>query len=212
MLFALGAAVLAGNMYTDGDLAKDPPYMFQVAVGASDHVIFRTDMSHGWLRSMRRLSGVCGKRTPKDTFGSNSLIFDRFDINLDVEPAKALQGYEEIAEHYSRRDRFTGLITIGLAAGGSVELEFPINHLNLLPSCAVWQLETGPVLFVKPGCEMASIGESLSGFLPCFVHSNRGDSAEFSSDFPFICGKSLRSRQAKSKKICCQVQLLVSDK
>ena len=211
-LFALGAAVLAGNMYVDGGLVKEPPYMFQVVVGVSDHVIFRTDLSHGWLHSMRNLFGLRGARPAVDTVGPNGQRFECLEMNIEVEPAQALVGYAEIAGQYSQRNYFTGLITIDLATSGKLELEFPINHLNLLPSRAMWQLETGPVLFVKEDPAPLSTRDSVGALLPCFVHSNRSDRAEFTPDFPFSGGTTPRSANAKISTFNCQVQLLASSK
>lgn len=206
--YALGAAVLAGNMYVDGGLCKDPPYMFQLAAGLSDHAIFRTALSH-----QRRGSGGKAKSTQvvQDTFGTNRQIFDAIDINIATEPGLPLQGYKEIESHFSRGGRFTGLVTIDLAAAGKIEMEFPVKHLNLLPSCKQWQLESGPVRFLKQGEPVALSGEFITDLLPCFVHANRFDCAEFYPDFPFASGARTRSVTAKKGKVCCQVQLLVGD-
>jgi hypothetical protein len=209
-LFALGAAVLAGNMYGDDGLVKDPPYMFQLAAGTADHVIFRTAMTHGSVGSVNESRGSVSADGATDTFGSNNEIFDRVEVNLDLEPARMLSGYDEIAECYEQRAKFTGLITIEHPAGGTSELEFPVTHLNLLPSRAMWQLETGPVLFLKKDHALPSAGELLADLVPCFVHANRSDSAEFSPNFPFARERSSRVASAGARIISCRVQLLAN--
>ena len=197
-LFVLGAPVLAGNMYVAGGLCKNPPYMFQVAGSQSNHVIFRTSMSPG-------------ARAESDSHGLNTLLFESFDINLEMEPAKLLYGYDEIAQHYSQRDQFSCLISIDIAYGGKIELEFPLKHLNLLQSQKMWQFETGPVLFLKQDNFQTLSEVETTDLLPCFVHCNRFDIAEFSVDFPFSQGMTIRTSSAKSRNIGCRVQLLGTD-
>jgi hypothetical protein len=203
--YALGAAVLAGNMYVDEGLCKDPPYMFQLAVGLSEHVIFRTGLSY-------RMGGTASQpesvQRIRDTFGANHQIFDSIDINMVMEPGLPLRDYADIAAHCSRRGYFTGLVTIDLPIAGRIEMEFPVKHLNLLPSRKQWQLESGPVLFLKQGESKPLSGNVLADLLPYFVHANRFDCAEFYPDFPFASGAAYRSAKAKKGKVRCRVQLL----
>lgn len=203
-LFALGAAVMAGNMYAEGGLCKNPPYMFQVAGGGGEHTIFRTDLSPRWSNIVKKL---CGRSKIQDTAGPNGQTFDAFDIHLEMDGAKFVRDYEEIAEHFSRQDSFSCRITIDSTSAEKMELEFPVKHLNLLPSRQMWQLETGPVLFPRQG----DSANTVAGFLPYFVHANRFDCADFSSDFPFPPGASLRASSGKAGKIPCQLQLLVNN-
>jgi len=198
-LYALGAPVLAGNMYVSGGLCKSPPYMFQVAVGVLDHVIFRTDMT----------PRLCAE---SDTIGPNTLLFESFDINLARAPAKSLCTYEDIAKHYFQRDHFTCLISIDIDADRTIELEFPIKHLNLLPIRKMWQFETGPILYLKRDLIGTFYDLSVTDLLPCFVHCNRFDNAEFFPDFPFQLGTTRRSGGFKSRNLGCKVQLLGSNK
>ena len=128
-----------------------------------------------------------------------------------MEPAKPLQGYDEIAVHYSRRNQFTGGIAFDLPSAEKIELEFPAKYLNLLPSRKMWQLETGPILFCGQGDLSALGGAILSSLLPYFVHANRFDRADFSPDFPFAKGMSPRCSNVRSGGMCCQVKLLVGD-
>ncbi len=197
-IYALGVPVLAGNMFVGDGLCKSPPYMFEVAVGLLDHVIFRTGMSPAL-------------RAEADTLGSNTVLFDSFDINLVMQPAKLLLTYDEIAKHYFQRDHFTCLISISIGAGGTIELEFPIKHLNLLPSRRMWQFETGPIIYLKNDQIDAFHEFSVADLLPYFVHCNRFDSAEFFPDFPFSCGSTMRSANVKSRKLGCQVKFFGSD-
>jgi hypothetical protein len=201
--FALGAAVLAGNMYVEGGLCKNPPYSFQVAAGETEHTIFRTEIFSPVHHLGHELPVV-------DTHGANGATFDSFEINLNTEPAKSLRDFDQIEERFSRRERFNGLISIELPIRGRVELEFPVKHMNLLPSRKMWQLETGPVLFPKRGGE-GDFRHSTLDLIPYFLHANRFDSVDFSPDFPFPLGKTSRSDNARKGNIHCQLQLLVGE-
>ena len=203
-LFALGTAVMAGNMYVEGGLCKNPPYMFQAAGGEGEHAIFRTDLSPCRNNVVKKL---WERNKIQDSIGPNSQTFDAFDIHLEMDAAKSVQDYEEIAEHFSRQDFFTCRVTIDSAIAEKMELEFPVKHLNLLPSCQMWQLETGPILFPLRGDSV----NTVAGFLPYFVHANRFDCADFSPDFPFPQEVSLRALSGRMGKISCQLQLLVKN-
>ena len=211
-VWALGTAVLAGNMYADVGLPKFPPWMFQVAAGVSDHVIFRTELSRSWSGWVRRLLGASDAPPVTDTLNLNSETFDSLELYIETESASAARHYDDIASHYFLRDHFTGLITINLPEGGKVEMEFPVKHLNLWPERKRWQLETGPVLFVKQPGELASGGIDLADLLPCFVHANRLDAVEFSPDFPFPRYWSSRMTRAGAQRLPCTLQMLVSDR
>lgn len=203
--YVLGAAVLAGNMYVDEGLCKDPAYMFQVAAGESDHVIFRTGLPNRQNEARNQPENA---HIVRDTFGANQQIFDSIDVNMEMEPGLPLKGYEDIEASYSRGERFTCLVIIDLPVTGRIEMEFPVKHLNLLPSRKQWQLESGPVLFLKRGESTPLSGDVLADLLPYFVHANRFDCAEFYPDFPFASGADHRSARAKKGKVRCRVQLL----
>jgi hypothetical protein len=210
-VFGLSVPVLAGHMFVSQGLLKNPPYLFQIVAGKCEHTIFRTylpiengdDDVGSQIPSGKRLT---------DTVGVNSEIFRRLDVNLDVESAKVVGDFEEIAFYFDRRSRFSGKISHNLSSGGTVELEFPIKHINLLPGQRLWQVETGPVLFFD--CCWELIGEHglMSNVLPCFIHFNRLDRIELTPDFPL--GKRICSGQkwSPSRVVNCSVQLLVGDK
>lgn len=109
--------------------------------------------------------------------------------------------------HYLRRDHFTCLISIDISSGDVIELEFPLKHMNLLPSRKKWQFETGPILFLKAN-EIETLHElEAAMLLPCFVHGNRFDRVDFFPDFPFPREYSPWSRNVKSRTRICRVQL-----
>jgi hypothetical protein len=205
-LFALGAAVLAGNMYVDGKLCKDPPYLFQVASGMGEYGIFRTALSFKLFDTVKRVLGLANA---PDSFGLIESKFESFNINLKMEAAETLQSYNEVAQHYVRGDVFTCLITIMDSAKGRLELEFPVKHLNLLQGRQIWQMETGPILFPCASEYIPSESSQLSDFLPYFVHANKHDCADFSPDFPFLKIASQRGLMAYGGVKQCKVQLLV---
>ncbi len=90
-----------------------------------------------------------------------------------------------------------------------MELEFPIKHINLLPSDKMFQAETGPILFADPVEVSAHIPEYLRDLVPGFVHFNRFDQAEVSLDFPFGRRRSQRRCEMPVKTVNCNITLLV---
>ena len=91
--YALGTAVLAGNMYADKKLAKYPPYMFQIAIGLKDHKIFRTELS---LQGDDHKNRSKGKQTISDSSALNSEIFEQIALNIKTEYAIQVQGFDDI--------------------------------------------------------------------------------------------------------------------
>jgi hypothetical protein len=132
-------------------------------------------------------------------------------FKINNEPAKSLSSYEDIATHYFHGNMFTCMISQSLPGDEIIELEFPVKHMNLLPKRKMWQLETGPVLFLKSDNSSPMIHEAFTNLLPYFVFANEFDNAEFYPDYPFAQGTTFRARNAVSADIRCQVKLLVAD-
>jgi hypothetical protein len=197
--FALGVPVLAGNMYADGELCKTPPYMFQLTASNLDHIIFRRPIAPG-------------NQEDSDSYGSNSSIFTALEVNIESEPAKLLESYDDIERHYLCRDHLTCLLTIVMNSGSILELEFPIKHMNILPSQKRWQFETGSVLFLKESDIQNLDALELKTLLPCFIHCNRFDQADISQNYPYPKIYSSRFSRGGNRTISCKVHLLGSNR
>jgi len=205
-LFALGAGVLAGNVYATSQLIKEPSYLFQIAASNERHVIFRTftqSKALSWKALFGR--GVVG-----DSYGKNQL-FESLTVDLKSEDAKRVGIGEGIANYYLNHDNFLCLIKIPLPDSRRIELEFPVKHLNFHPINQSFQVETGPILFVKAEYFSTENPDLLSGLIPSFIHFNSFDRAEFSLDFPYGVRNPSRQGNMMIEEVDCDVQLWITD-
>ncbi|MDP6729401.1 MAG: hypothetical protein QF675_05460, partial [SAR324 cluster bacterium] len=170
--YGLGQAVMAGNMYVDNHLLKQPPYLFQVAGSSKEQRIFRSFLPK---RSKLRLPDWKHNLT-EDTHGEP--LFKEFILDITQEPAVRLNSFEEIDTAFLS-NRFSAQVTFSLN-DQSIVLEFPINHMNLKHETRQWQVETGPIL-------LPDLKENIIPFdyLPGFVHFNHFDKIDLFYDYPF---------------------------
>lgn len=205
-LFALGAGVIAGNMYAPGQLVKRPVYLFQIAASYDRHVIFRT-----YMRSKTfSLKALFGKDREGDSYGTNQL-FESLIVDLKSKDSKRLERNEDIAVHYLNQADFSCLIQFPFNGNRRLELEFPIKHLNFHPISKAFQVETGPILFVKSGYVSAENKDLLKELIPCFIHFNSLDRADFSLDFPYGVREPSKRGKIWVEEMKCDIQLLVTD-
>ena len=202
--FALGAGVLAGNMYVPQGLVKQPLYHFQLAASAARHVIYRT---YAEATSGAQLASAA-RPAENDTSGLNEQVFELLDFHIARENAHRLEAYADIAHHYERHAVFTAVIGFPLARSRRMELEFPVKHLNLLPQREMFQVETGPVLFADLSARSAELSVSARELSPCFVHFNRFDYAEITPYLPFDC-RPAQTRGEPIRALSCDISLLV---
>jgi len=203
-LFALGAGVLAGNVYSSEQLVKQPNYLFQIAASSDRHVIFRTYTKAKFL-SWKTLFG---KGRENDSYDGNE-IFESLTVDLRSKNAKRLERDGDIASHYLSHAEFSCQIKIPLTGNCRMELEFPVKHINLHPISKAFQVETGPILFVRPEGVSMDKKDLLDKLIPCFIHFNSFDRAEFSFDFPYGARMAFKRGEMTSAKINCGIQLWI---
>lgn len=208
--FTLGTGVLAGNMYVSGRLVKDPSYFFQVAASDKRHVIFRT-YTHS-----NRLGFKKGFRSVDefDTRNRND-IFESLQYSLVLENAVKLDcSYENIKAHYIKLADFSCKMSFVLSNGYKIEFEYPIKHINISPEQKIFQVETGPILFINPSAALDNKDIKNTGFLeqlvPAFVHFNRFDHADFSIDFPYGVRSTSKRGKFNVEALPCNLQLFVN--
>jgi hypothetical protein len=206
-LFALGAGVLAGNVYALGQLVRQPTYLYQIAASNDRIVIFRTYTQANFLS----WKSLLGKGRDGDTYSENKKIFESLIVDLKGENAKRIEIGEDIANHYLNCSEFSCLIKIPLPGDRRLELEFPVKHINLEPASKIFQVETGPILFVNPEYLSAEKPDLLKKLIPCFIHFNSFDRADFTFDFPYGVRKPSRRGKMMVEEMKCDIQLLVSD-
>lgn len=102
-------------MYVNKDLRKNPPYLFQIAVGSSNHVIFRTSISTPVANEIEEPNNL-------DTQSPNNSVFESMAVLINNEPAKSLSSYDEIAVRYFHGDMFTCIISQSFPGNEIIEL------------------------------------------------------------------------------------------
>lgn len=205
-LFALGVGVLAGNVYAPRQLVKQPTYLFQIVASKERHVIFRTHTRPKILS----WKALFGREAEGDSYNNNQ-IFPSLTIDLKSEGAKRVRTSEDIANHYLSHAHFSCLVKIPLTGNRSLELDFPVKHLNFHPVSKTIQVETGPILFVKPEFFFAEKMDLLRELIPSFIHFNSFDRADFSLDFPYGVREPSRRGKMMTKEMDCDIQLCVAD-
>ena len=187
-LFGLSQAVLAGNMYSDKELLKQPPYIFQVSGSISKQKIYRTYLP----------DRIKNNKTIDD---SDNVPFNNFKINIKNEKAKVITSFEDVKASFAK-NRFSAKVFFDIN-NHDIELEFPINHINIKPEMGGWQVETGPILFPN-----LIKNEEFPDHVPSFIHFNSFDKLDIFYDYPL----GLRAFDLDNKGVVaglpCKIQLL----
>ena len=205
-LFALGTGVLAGNVYALNQLVKKPAYFFQIAASNERHVVFRTyTQAQGFSWKPPNKRGREG-----DTYGDNQL-FESLLIDLDSEEGRSIKVHDDVNGNCLLEKDFSCLIKIPLKSKRKLELEFPVKHFNFLPDSKKFQVETGPVLFVRPECLYVEKKDLWKELVPSFIHFNCYDRADFTLDFPYGARESSRRGKMTVSEVNCEIQLWVAD-
>lgn len=191
----LGHSVLAGNMYVEKDLLKQPPYLFQVAGSVSEQHIYRT-----FIPSLKKQKFPNWMKNDKtgDTHGEP--LFKEFQLDIRNEAAFMVSGYDEV-ETYFLRNCFSAKIYFNIGKTTAC-LEFPINHINIKPEIRMWQVETGPVLFPVLTDEYCSFE-----YLPSFVHFNGFNKIDVFYDYPFGFRSINQQKVGTVKNFPCSIEL-----
>ena len=192
----LGQSVLAGNVYAEKNLLKEPPYLFQVAGNKDQQIIYRSDIPY--LKNGLAAWNIQRKKVLDNKLSSH---FNEFCLNIFKRSVKKISTYKDIEKYFKLND-FSALIKIYDFNNLNFQIEFPINHINILPKEKKWQVETGPVLFP---IDKKFIKNSYK-FLPSFLHFNKLDSIDLFYDYPF----GYRSKKNyKLSDFKCEVELYV---
>mgnify|MGYP001395216364 CR=1 FL=1 len=174
--YALGQSVLAGNMYVKKTLLKKPAYLFQVVGSTDEQFIYRTFMPNQEPKNFP--DWIHKDKCTGDTYGDP--LFKEFYIDIRKESAKAIYDYDEIEGLYSFNN-FTAKVTLNENFKEFAQMEFPINHINVMHNKKMWQVETGPVLF--PVFDELNINQIR--LVPSFVHFNNYKTIDIFCDYPF---------------------------
>lgn len=205
-VFALAPAVLAGKMYVSGDLCKHPPYLFQLVAGITEYQILRTYVNP-FRQAVTRLTS---KESRISTSERDKNLFRKIEVQLIKESSRVLTSYEEVEASYHGNDEFSALVHLPCVCKQNIELEFPLKHINLLPSKKKWQVETGPILlFSFDQCLHEK--STLMHAKPGFIHFNHLEAADISFGFPLSAQNPFLRNNKSSGLINCKIQILVKD-
>lgn len=159
--FYLGAQVFAGNVYGEGELFKRPPYEFALASSDRHYRIFRAGHGGG---------------TQRDDWGR---VADRFKaLDPELRRVACRRVGARAAELLPARELVCRMSVAAPGEGRSLELEFPVKHINVNPERDAFQVETGPVLTLAADSANAPV-ELLRR---AYVNFNRDDRAQFLID------------------------------
>jgi len=141
--YFLLSGIMAGNVYSNSNLIKNPPYLYQAVISdKGDFKILRTFIDK-----------------TDDEIGISSDLFAHIDLNIVQEKCKLLKDKVDIREAVLSNKRL-GAKIIHDQDSYSTEIDFPIKHINVQPAKEVlFQVETGPVLVhVKDSkCQLESL-------------------------------------------------------
>jgi hypothetical protein len=188
--YVLGAQVFAGNVYSSGELFKDPPFRFSAAFGGARFRIFR-DAARG--------------EPLQDTEGSSDRAFGKIKVDVVRQGCRAIAP-EALAERpFIANAGLTARIRIQPgAASRPQEIEFPVRHINVNPRTRGFQVETGPLLL-----DWGNEAEASGRLRRAFVMFNSLRNAEFLVDAvrPSVPGRSWSERLS----VPCEVSLLEAE-
>lgn len=203
--YLLGSAVLAGNMYVEDNLLKNPPYHFQMIYSDKVNRILR--------RSVQLQVDGLESESVFDTTQKNS-FFESICSNLVECNYQKISDKNRLLRALDKRLTVRNIrILLNLQQGFTICIDSPVKHFNNLKYQNQWQIETGPVLFVKEQIENClddvEVIEKLS---PSFLHTNSFSKAQFTFEYPFfVHGKMDSSEHPKSIQKDCNIELYLSN-
>lgn len=189
--YYLAPAVVAGNVYAEDDLVKNPVYLFQIAASGKRHIIFRTFFSH---------------KDDKNTFDNNSLLFREVEFNITRKEAVVLETFDDIDIHFQKHHHLSARLIYETLQNSRVEVEFPIKHININRKKKWFQVETGPILIPSDEIDGEFAKRKHHLFNTAFVHFNRFDRAELTICVPMSIGQ----EEVQVKKINSRIIMMIN--
>lgn len=123
--------VMAGNVYSDKDLIKVPPYYFNAIFSESEYKIFRVYGVQDHLY---------------DTSEENSKQFTRISFSIKEHSCRLLSDIEQIVYEASSNNKLIAVIEVdNIDVYLNIRYIFPVKHINYKDTLAKFQIETGPI-------------------------------------------------------------------
>lgn len=159
--FYLLSGVMAGNVYAERDLIKQPAYDYRAIFSTEEYKVFRTF--------------ACHERN-QDNADPLETQFRSVDFHIRSCPAKLLENNRDVAEATLAMKPLTVVAHLDLAAGRRATLEFPIRHMNIQSDTGQFQAETGPIIIPALNSGSPRLIDTLD---VAFTAFNRFDEAYF---------------------------------
>ena len=190
--FYLASLVMAGNVYANNNLAKNPAYSFQIAASKKHYQIFRD-------------YALCKENS--DTFGKCSDIFHNITISKEEKFFDVVTDTEQLVKLVKKHVMLNTQIQFTVD-GYQFLLDFPVKHINIHHKKDKFQIETGPILV--PQCSFFNkkpLKEHLL-FNTAFVFINNLSQVEFLLKEKYWDGQVYTPFFSEVKKINCKTTLL----
>ena len=189
-------------MYVENNLLKYPPYLFQVAGSKEDQVIYRTFLSD------KKQCDLFPRWMDKNNFTGDSYgdsLCEKFYVDLIIEQSQKIDTYRKIKKYFYQNN-FSAKVTLKKFKNYIFQLEFPINHINILENKESWQIKTGPILF--PAKKIDKI--NIKSLIPSFVHFNNFKFLDIAFDYPFMRRNGFFKRNNIYKSVNGDIELFFS--
>ena len=194
--YYLAPAVVAGNVYAENDLVKQPIYLFQIAVSDKRHVVFRTFVPDGDVQI---------------SFDKNSKLFEEIEFHITRNEAAVLKDFDDIDLRFQQHNSISAYMSYETAQHGRLEVEFPIKHMNIQKERRLFQVETGPILVPSEvPADSPSYGKRFS-FNTAFIHFSCFDCAEITLNVPDCVNGETMCFFPQVKKLNPQIVLMADN-
>lgn len=158
--YLLLAPVMACDVYGNGRLFREPPYMYQALFSGENFKIFRT-----YLPGMRQ----------DNSNGRVEELFEGLKKSLRTKDAHRLSDKNEVISAAMAHKPLSARIMFKGVSDSTVSVEFPIKHLNVHPDQEAFQVETGTVAI--PDVDECAMHRT-DGYNVAYVAFNSFDAAD----------------------------------
>lgn len=159
--FYLLSLVMAGNVYAEKSLIKEPPYTYQAVFSRTEYRVFRT-----FARFDRN----------EDNSDPHEHLFRNVDFHLSHLEVSRLASFADVEEATFAPAPLFARVIMPSGAGMTATLDFPVRHMNIQTGTKMFQGETGPLLI--PGIDEDTLN-LIDRLDVAYTAFNRFEAADF---------------------------------
>ena len=186
---------MAGNVYAENHLIKSPPYMYLAVFSENEYKIIRNYHLYS---------------TDQDNHGN---VLDRFKstkVYLHSSKYKRLLSFNDIYHATIGNLSMNAIINMSGWERTDIELQFPINHINVQSDQQKFQVETGPILIPIDERKSADVDSLDIGYI-AFNQFKRFEYIALSPHSENLDVNMLFRTYSKTSQKIASIQLLVHD-